>query len=985
MTSDHLSLENPNRPRYSRGVYISKRNLLLIAGVFLLLLIVVGAVVHGLADSQCARDGDGDSDASRGNKTDDGTGGGNGTENKTFIDMRLPRHLEPVSYGVKLLAFIVEKNFTFNGDVKIIMKAVEPATNITVHVNDMTIHESSVSVQDLSSGKEVEIDKLDYDTDRQFFLVHLKEETHAGSQYQLNISYVGNVNDKLAGFYRSSYQNEKGEKVWLGVTQFEPTDARRAFPCFDEPSMKAIFNITLGRKSNMRSVSNMPRKKTMPVENLPGYHWDVYQSTLPMSTYLVAFLVTDFEQALPKSGDENDIKYSILVRKEAENSSRYALEIGPKVLSHYEDFFNVKYPLPKQDMAAIPDFAAGAMENWGLITYRETALLYEPGVSSRSNKQRVAIVVAHELAHQWFGNLVTPAWWTYLWLNEGFATYIEYLGSDYVEPEWKMKEQFVTSSLHVAMSTDSLESSHQLAMHVNTPSEILALFDRITYDKGASIIRMIDHFMTIDSLRKALTNYLNKLKYKAATQEDLWEALTEQGHKDRTLPAHLSVKTIMDTWTLQTGFPVVHVARNYESGAVKLNQTRYLLSGNSKNDSSLWWIPITYTVGNAPNFEDTRTKNFMNETELVLKNLTDSKSWLIVNVQECGFYKVNYDANNWKLISEQLKKDHTVIHSLNRAQLIDDSLDLARSGHLEYTTTLDILDYLKKDEDYIPWTAALDNLGYVSSQLERTSAYGSYMKFITALIEPQYQRLGFDAKPNDTHLNILHRSAILGSACSLGYEDCLNHTKQLFDSYRKNPDESTIPVDIRYTVYCSAIRNGGVDEWDFGWKRYHAAISASEKTRWLYALTCTDRVWLLNRYLSWILPVYSGASNSTDSKPSEPAKVRKQDAPSVFASIASNIVGRDVARNFLESRWSDIIAEFGGGAFQLSGFISTLQSGYNTEHELLRMVDFYREHKDELADALPDMQQAIERTSSNVKWMKRNYATIERWLQKNYP
>ena len=263
----------------------------------------------------------------------------------------------------------------------------------------------------------------------------------------------------------------------------------------------------------MTSISNMPIKsdgKGVAMEDDAEYVWDHYDTTVPMSTYLLAFVVSDFENELsPPTG--NGIQFRIWARKNALDQIDYAKSIGAKMLKYFEDYFSVKYPLPKQDMIAIPDFSAGAMENWGLITYRETALLYKEGVSSRSNKQRIAIVVSHELAHQWFGNLVTPSWWTDLWLNEGFASYVEYLGVEAVQPEMKLMEQFVTMDLQSVMKIDALESSHPISIPVGHPDEISEIFDRISYAKGASIIRMMDHFLTTDTFRKGLANYLKAL------------------------------------------------------------------------------------------------------------------------------------------------------------------------------------------------------------------------------------------------------------------------------------------------------------------------------------------------------------------------------------------------------------------------------------------------------------------------------------------
>ncbi|KAK8734033.1 hypothetical protein OTU49_017450 [Cherax quadricarinatus] len=463
------------------------------------------------------------------------------TPSKEKINVRLPRALKPLHYMVKLQPFI-NGNFSIMGYVEVEMEVVEPTSNITLHINDIITNNETIKLtpSDDRTGSKIGIVKHLYDKEREFYIAKLNKELKPGKKYVLSMEFVGYLNDKLLGFYRSSYTDEQGNEKWIAVTQFQPTDARRAFPCFDEPALKATYEIFLGRESSMSSLSNMPKFETIPIEGQDGWVWDHFNTSVPMSTYLVAFVISDF--ASMESNDNDHVLFRVKARKAAINQADYALLTGPKILTHFEDYFNVSFPLPKQDMIAIPDFSAGAMENWGLITYRETAMLYDPEVSSARNKQRVAIVVSHELAHQWFGNLVTPDWWTDLWLNEGFASFMEYIGVDHAEPTWNMMEQFVTEDVQRVFSLDWLESSHPISIPVGHPDEINEIFDLISYLKGASLIRMMNFFLTEKTLRKGLSNYLIGLKYKSAEQDDLWQYLTEAAHEDATLPPDMTVK-----------------------------------------------------------------------------------------------------------------------------------------------------------------------------------------------------------------------------------------------------------------------------------------------------------------------------------------------------------------------------------------------------------------------------------------------------------
>merc|ERR1712038_235814 len=500
-------------------------------------------------------------------------------------DVRLPNHLEPVNYKLDLVPFIIPDNFTIRGYVEIEVVCRVSASNITLHAADLKIDNKTVEVVNTKGGDRVSVSGVEYDEDREFFILHTAPPLQSGTNYSIKIQYTAYLRDNLKGFYRSVYHDvETNTTEYIAVTQFQAPDARRAFPCFDEPGIKATYEVKLGRTKDMSSISNMPQQQTGAVmAGSKEYVWDVYHKTVKMSTYLVAFVVSKFKY-IESEKLANNVRFRIWSLPASLDQTAYAGQIGPRVLQYFENYFRVPFPLPKQDMIAIPDFGAGAMENWGLITYRETALLYKEGVSSASNKERIAYVISHELAHQWFGNLVTPSWWTDLWLNEGFASYVEYLGVEAAQPQLKLLEQFVSHDMQHVLTIDSLATSHPISIPVKHPDEINEIFDRISYAKGASIIRMMNHFVTEKTFRAGLSNYLRDFAYKAAEQDDLWEYFTAQAHKDGTIPPDVTIKTIMDTWTLQMGFPVVNVTRFYDKNQARLIQERFLLTQQLPTD-----------------------------------------------------------------------------------------------------------------------------------------------------------------------------------------------------------------------------------------------------------------------------------------------------------------------------------------------------------------------------------------------------------------
>lgn len=346
-----------------------------------------------------------------------------------------------------------------------------------------------------SDGKQITAKETNVSVENETAELVFPEALSAGD-YKLHLKFTGEINDKMKGMYRSKYISESGEERYVAVTQFEATDARRCFPCWDEPAIKATFDISLIVPPNLVALSNMPVKSTKEVASLSQVD---FERTPVMSTYLVAVVVGEYDYVEDRSSD--GVLVRVYTPKGKKEQGLFALEVASKVLPYYKDYFNIAYPLPKIDLIAIADFSAGAMENWGLVTYRETCLLVDPENTSAARKQFIALVVGHELAHQWFGNLVTMEWWTHLWLNEGYASFVEFLCVNHLFPQYDIWTQFVTDMYIRALELDCLKSSHPIEVPVGHPSEIDEIFDDISYDKGASVIRMLHHYIGDDDFR----------------------------------------------------------------------------------------------------------------------------------------------------------------------------------------------------------------------------------------------------------------------------------------------------------------------------------------------------------------------------------------------------------------------------------------------------------------------------------------------------
>ena len=438
---------------------------------------------------------------------------------------------------------------------------------------------------------------------------------------------------------------------------------------------------------------------------------------------------------------------------------------------------------------------------------------YCPGVSADLDKEYVADVVAHELAHQWFGDLVTMEWWTDLWLNEGFAAYTEFIGTDLVLPEVKFLDRFLPDNLHPALSLDSLLSSHPISIEVNDPVEINQIFDTISYKKGSSVIRMMANFLGLDTFNQGVAKYLHGNAYSNANQDTLWRYLTEAAVEAGVFLEGNTVKQVMDTWTLQTGYPLVTV--DLTAGVVTASQARFLLNPEAEaEEENLWWVPVSHCSPGG-DWDTTAPRVWLPPTSDSLVFVVDlpSDAPIIVNVKQTGFYRVNYNQANWELISAQLQTDLKGIHLMNRAQLLDDAFNVAQAGILAYPVALEQTLYLGQEMEFLPWKAALTGFSYLATMLRRTAGYGAYKGYLVSALEPLYSRLGYEEVPGEPVVDALLRGDLLATLCSLGHTDCVSRSVQLLEDWRSTGDPDThnpIPANVLSTALCTGGQCGVV-------------------------------------------------------------------------------------------------------------------------------------------------------------------------------
>nr|XP_006629062.1 PREDICTED: aminopeptidase N [Lepisosteus oculatus] len=887
---------------------------------------------------------------------------------------RLPDTLAPVHYDLTIWPRLKPDTngmYIFTGSSSVIFKCLKATDLILIHSNKLNLTLSNGVHAKLEGNGGSNAPPLQHtwlEVKTQYLVVQLQNSLEAGKSYKLITDFQGELADDLAGFYRSVYTEEDGTQKVVATTQMQAADARKAFPCFDEPAMKATFNITVIHDRGTVALSNsLDYEVKDDVIDSVSVTVTKFKTTEKMSTYLLAFIVSDFGQI---NNTIQDVLVRIWARKKAieDKQGDYALNVTGPILNFFETYYNVTYPLPKSDQIALPDFNAGAMENWGLITYRETALLYDDSFSSNGNKERVATVIAHELAHMWFGNLVTLKWWNDLWLNEGFASYVEYLGADFAEPDWNIKDLIVLNDVHRVFAVDALASSHPLSStedEIQTPAQISELFDSISYSKGASVLRMLSDFLTEGVFVKGINAYLTHFSFNNTVYTDLWDHLETAVDNKSSLPA--TVEQIMNRWVLQMGFPVVTI----DTTSGQISQKHFLLDPDSVvNRTSIynyvWYIPMSWMKSG-----EIQTRYWLLNSSNTNQNMIMSNTdWLLANINVTGYFRVNYDENNWNKLLRQLEVNHENIPVINRAQLVDDAFNLARAKIRSTVSALSTTKYLSNETEYMPWQSAIDNLGYFFLMFDRTEVNGPMQAYLKKQVSPlfkYFENITFNwTVIPEGHTEQYNQVNAIKVACSNGHKECQELATKLYGEWMANPQVNPIHPNLRTSVYCSAIATGGTEEWNFGWRMFTSSTIATETDKLRAALACSKQPWLLNRYLEYTL----------DSQ-----KIRKQDATSTIVYVANNVVGQSLAWDFIRAHWSFIFTQYGGGSFSFSNLISGVTKRFSTEFELRQLEQFQKDNADVgFGSGTRALEQAKERTRANIKWVKENKDAVLKWF-----
>lgn len=821
----------------------------------------------------------------------------------------------PINYDLEFEPDL--KNFTFAGKLSLSINCKSSTDKIILNAFELEIKSCIVKIKNES----LESKKICLFPEKRELEVTLPKKIKG--EVTINFEFTGILNDNLRGFYRSKYE-EVGKTKYLATTQFEAQDACQAFPCWDHPSAKATFDITITTDSNFTAISNMPIKSKKSIGSKTIYQ---FEKTPVMSTYLVYLGVGEY--GIKTKTTKGGVELRFISTPGNESKGEFALDLTEKLLPEYEDYFGIKYPLPKLDLIAIPDFDSSAMENWGAITFRESALYYDQQTSSTNTLLYIATTISHEIAHQWFGNLVTMKWWNDLWLNESFATYMAPKFVDKFYPEWDLWDQFIGDDTDEAMELDSLNSSHSIDVKVENPSEIDEIFDAISYQKGASILRMLEKYVGEKNFRSGLRSYLEKFKYKNATGDDLWNEIGRASDIQGVLD-------MVTFWIKQVGFPLVTIAK--QNSNLFLKQERFLRLPR-KEKKIVWPIPISIGLK-----EELSNKLMKTETD----KIPLQQKPCIVNYGRNGFYRVKYDSYTLSALKPLIETKE--ILPIDRWAIEYDLFALCMSGNETVKNFLSFLDAYHEEDNYLPSMDIARNLNFLFSLTFYEDFKDEIRKYANNHLIKILQRLTWEPIDHEKNSHKLLRSYAIEFLGKMEDAEVVSEARKKFKQFLENP--YSIVTDLLEPIFIVVAWNGGKNTHEELTSLYKQAKTQEEKDRFLKALSYfKDK----NQILETLELSLSDA-------------VRTQNIDIPINNIAKNPYGKKILWPWLKENWKKLTKKTGEGNYVIKRVIETV-SEISDDSMIDEVKDFLK--KNPTNGTEKTLSQALERAQINSKFLKR--------------
>ncbi len=781
--------------------------------------------------------------------------------------VRLYTQFQPEHYNVSWR--IDEAAMRFSGNVVITGRKVgRPSQRLTFHANGLKVTSAKIVFHDKRGDHELAIKRINAQKTLHELRMHTEGMSYPG-RYTIEIEFNAPITDGMTGIY-PCYYNDDGSEKKLFATQFESHHAREAFPCIDEPEAKATFDVSLDIASGLTALSNLPVAKT---EKQEKRQLVIFETSPKMSTYLLAFVYGDVHKKSTQTKSGVDINVWATAAQPAD-SLNFALDVSKKSIEFFENYFGIPYPLPKLDHIALPDFSSGAMENWGLVTYRERVLLAYPEETAQSTYEQIALVIAHETSHQWFGNLVTMRWWDDLWLNESFANMMEYQAVDSMFPEWQVWDNFIANEGYSAFRRDATAGVQSVRVDVHHPDEISSLFDpSIVYAKGGRLLYMLMSYIGEDAFRRGLAAYFEKHAYGNTTGSDLWTALSETSDKD--------IAAFMDPWLERSGFPVVHVEQS--DITISLSQEQFLDDPAKADKTRLWPVPLFANAVKAPEVLLASQVKF---------DLPTAEP-LLLNNGVRGHYIVDYLSPATNAAIEKAVSGQTFAKP-DRLMLLNSSAMIARAGYKSYGDTLRLLAAYEKETSEPVWGIIGTVLGEVRRFIDGDTSLEKKIKAFTAkLIQEEYSRLGWDALKGESTADQKLRGHIIGLGVYAEDMAITQKARQLFDAYRSKQER--LPAELRAVIMSVPVRTGDSEAIDFLLDLHDSTNNSDLKNDACDALTTTQDPLIATRLLTRL-------KNGKLIKP--------QDVDRWLVYLLRNRYTRDVAWQWMVDNWQWLEATF---------------------------------------------------------------------------
>jgi len=835
---------------------------------------------------------------------------------------RLPTSVVPERYEIRLVPDLTR--WSFAGEVKIAVQVRQAVREVVLNAAELSIQ--AVSIRRADGG--VLHGSAQFDDENEQAILSFPDVLSPGA-YTLEIQFAGLLNDKLHGFYRSVYKGADGQDKPLASTQFESTDARRAFPCWDEPAFKAVFQVTLVVDERLTAISNARVVRETAIAGAAKKEV-VFADSMKMSTYLVAFIVGEFEATPPVTAD--GVALRVLAVPGKIRLAEFAVAIGKASLEHFSRYYGIAYPGDKLDLIAIPDFASGAMENLGAITFRETALLVDPETATRAELERVADVVSHENAHMWFGDLVTMRWWNGLWLNEAFATFMEMLAVDAWKPDWRRWDSFAVSRA-AAMQVDGLKSTRPIEFPVAKPEEAAGMFDVLTYEKGASVLRMLEQYLGAAKFRDGIRLYLQTHAYGNAETTDLWDAL-EKSTKE-------PVRALMDTWIFQPGYPLISVEKSGRAVRISQQIFRYLQDGS--DTERIWHVPVFLRAGTTEG-EVNRTLLLTDKEQTI--ELAVPFDWAVVNAGAHGFYRVRYSPELLEALRHGLTNH---LSAVERFSLVNDAWAATLAGIVTLTDFLDLIDLFAGETDVNVWTTMIASFHQLHRIVDQAQCERLAHR-LGAVLAPAVSRLGWTACPGEPELESQLRGDLIGALGILANDTAAqDRARILYADYEK--DIESVDRNVIPAVVAILSHTGGPGEFEKFCARFKSAQTPQEETRYLFALANFPDAGLIDRALDLTLS----------------ATVRTQNSPYLMRAVLLNRHARHRAWSFLKLHWEEMNRQYPDNAIprMCEGVIGLVDSELEKD-----VVKFFAAHP---------VKQGSKQIEQHLERLRISVACQDRW------